>query len=41
MNFIVRGEVLTMKGVLDFVSFVFRTKEKAIEVAKKILEAVK
>lgn len=30
-----------MESILDFVSFVFRTKEKAIEVAKKMLEAVK
>ena len=30
-----------MKGILDFVSFVFRTKEEAIEVAKKMLEVVK
>ena len=30
-----------MKGILDFVSFVFRTKEKAIEAAKKMLEAIK
>lgn len=30
-----------MKGILDFVSFVFRAKEETIEVAKKMLEVVK